>query len=175
MSSWALALCWPWPLFFGAGGMPAASGKSGSRFLHRKHLFQTHLPLPQTHADHGKIALVVDANDTADLVEARHVNRVVGLQIGPSLAQGGSLFGLALECRGLFLKLQALNLRFVLGAEGLGTGLFRFLALLLQQGDFRCSALPAAQVMSGALQKPLRSLQPPANLQPVAHSQLAHL
>src|SRR6516164_8935770 len=133
MFSWASALYWPWLLFSGAGGMPAASGKSGSRFLHRKHLFQTNLPLTQTDADHRKITFVINANDTADLVEARHVDRIVGLQIGAGLAQGCRLISIALECRGLFPKLLALRLGFLLGAEGLGTGLFRFFALLLQQ------------------------------------------
>src|SRR6516162_8782941 len=173
MFSWASALYWPWLLFSGAGGMPAASGKSGSRFLHRKHLFQTNLPLTQTDADHRKITFVINANDTADLVEARHMDRIVGLQIGAGLAQGCCLFGLALKYRGLLLKLLALHLRFVLGTEGLGTGLFRVLALLLQQGDFRGPALAAAQIMPGPFQQTGRQFQTPGNFQSIAHAELA--
>src|SRR5262249_35319602 len=56
-----------------------------SQFLYWKNFLQRHLPLAQSDADHGHVALVIDPDDPADLVEAWHMDRVIRLQVGTGL------------------------------------------------------------------------------------------
>src|SRR5260370_2832474 len=112
--------------------MPAASVSSRLRFRHRKHLLERYLPLTQAHADHGDVALVIDPDDAAGLVEARHMDRIVGLQSGAGLAESRCGLGFALESSRFILELLPLPFRLVLGTQGPRAGLFGFFPLLLQ-------------------------------------------
>ncbi len=69
-------------------GQPNQHRNSGSRLIglfNWKNFFQRHLPLSQAEADDRGIPLMIDADDAADLVEARHVDGIVGLEAGASL------------------------------------------------------------------------------------------
>jgi hypothetical protein len=118
---------------------------------------------------------VIDPNHPADLVESLHMNAIVRAQLAAHLAQGRGLLGFPLQFFDLLAVFFLFLIRFVLGRQGGRPRLFRFLAQLLQPHHFRSSPLLAPQILLGSTQQIARQLEPPGDLERIAHTKLANV
>src|SRR5438132_361168 len=154
---------------------PVAPSSEQSILLHCQweHFLQRHFPLPQAYAHDRQVALGIDTDDASFLVEARHAHPVVRLEALAGFTQSRCLIRFLLKL-GYFLPIfLALAFGLVLSAQRFLARLFRFFAGLLQLSQAARTPLPATQVAMSPAQQLAWQLEPPGNLEGIAHPELA--